>query len=382
MKKLLVIISDRLSNLVYKGEITENYYNPKNYFDEVHIIMTNDDSVDQKSVQKTVGTAKLKIYNVPTSKYFLISTLGWRPFLLNQWSKKGVALAENIQPDIIRCYGNRLSGYLAYKIKKEMSIPYVLSMHEDPDNVVKSENNVFRTIQYAMLEGMGKMSIQNADLVIAVYDSIVKYLKRMDVAKYKIIHNAVNGKYINVKENYDVGNDFNIISVGRLVTIKNPVNLIRAVAEIDNCNLTVIGDGTEYGRLVELVRSIGASNKIKFIKAMDNDKVCSILKEYDCFSIHCDVTGVPKTVIEAWLTGMPIITNHPAKGETTEYINEQNIILVEDSVEGYKNRIIEVMRDKELRIKLGTTARKMAELDFLPHEMEQQVVEIYEEILK
>ena len=58
-KVLLVIISDALSDLVKKGEITERYYNPGNLFDEVHILMTVTDKVKIEDVQKTAGTAKL-----------------------------------------------------------------------------------------------------------------------------------------------------------------------------------------------------------------------------------------------------------------------------------------------------------------------------------
>jgi hypothetical protein len=39
--RLMVIISDKLPDLVKKGEITPRYYNPAELFDEVHIVATN-----------------------------------------------------------------------------------------------------------------------------------------------------------------------------------------------------------------------------------------------------------------------------------------------------------------------------------------------------
>ena len=44
--RLLVIIPDRLSLLVRKGEVTSRYYNPGNLFRHVDILMTNDDRPD------------------------------------------------------------------------------------------------------------------------------------------------------------------------------------------------------------------------------------------------------------------------------------------------------------------------------------------------
>jgi len=43
MGGLLVIIPDRVTDILIKGEFQPLYYNPGNLFDEVHILMTNDD---------------------------------------------------------------------------------------------------------------------------------------------------------------------------------------------------------------------------------------------------------------------------------------------------------------------------------------------------
>lgn len=40
---LLVIISDRLSHIIKKGELIDRYYNPGDLFKHVHILMTNSD---------------------------------------------------------------------------------------------------------------------------------------------------------------------------------------------------------------------------------------------------------------------------------------------------------------------------------------------------
>ena len=66
--RLLVMIPDRLSDLVNKGEITERYYNPGNLFGEVHLAMTNEDRPDLAAVQKMVGDARLHVHNLPDSR--------------------------------------------------------------------------------------------------------------------------------------------------------------------------------------------------------------------------------------------------------------------------------------------------------------------------
>ena len=45
MSRLLVIVPDRLSSILDKGEIQPDYYNPGRVFDEVDILMTNDEEL-------------------------------------------------------------------------------------------------------------------------------------------------------------------------------------------------------------------------------------------------------------------------------------------------------------------------------------------------
>lgn len=73
--KLMLILDDYLTNIVHKGEVVANYYNPGNIFNEVHIILINNDYISENSfefneIQKMVGTAKLFIYNFPKPSFF------------------------------------------------------------------------------------------------------------------------------------------------------------------------------------------------------------------------------------------------------------------------------------------------------------------------
>ena len=101
--RLMVLIPDRLSDLVSKGEVTERYYNPGNLFDEVHLVMTNDDRPDPVALQKMVGNARLFLHNLPDSRKAFMPTLGWRPWLLGPWTAKALSLAQTVRPVLIGC---------------------------------------------------------------------------------------------------------------------------------------------------------------------------------------------------------------------------------------------------------------------------------------
>ena len=65
MTRLLVCVPDRITDILVKGEYQPNYYNPGELFDEVHILMTNDDHPGLGALQRTVGRARLFTHNWP-----------------------------------------------------------------------------------------------------------------------------------------------------------------------------------------------------------------------------------------------------------------------------------------------------------------------------
>ena len=58
---LLIIVNERISNWEDKGEITDNYFNPDNYFDNITILnLVKNENVSNKTLKKLCGKAKFK----------------------------------------------------------------------------------------------------------------------------------------------------------------------------------------------------------------------------------------------------------------------------------------------------------------------------------
>ena len=125
--RLMVIVPDRLSDLIAKGEITERYYNPGELFREVHLVLTNEDRPDVAALQQTVGAADLHLHNMPTAPHFFARTLGWQPLLMRSWTNRMVRLAQSLKPDLIRCHGADLNAYAAAAIREAMNVRFVVS---------------------------------------------------------------------------------------------------------------------------------------------------------------------------------------------------------------------------------------------------------------
>src|SRR5579872_1291489 len=134
MPKLLVMIPDRISDILVKGEYQPRYYNPGEVFDEVHILSTTVDNPDRAALQRTVGSAKLHLHYYPEDPALINSWPGiFRRRALDRWAQGGVEIARRIGADLIRCHSADWNSFLASRIKRALGTPYVVSLHINPD---------------------------------------------------------------------------------------------------------------------------------------------------------------------------------------------------------------------------------------------------------
>jgi len=387
-KRLLVTISDQLGAIVRKGELTPRYYNPGELFDQVHIMATNDDRVDPSDLQTTVGRAKLFLYNIPLARRAFTRSLGYRPCLLKQWARTGVRLAKQIRPDLIRCYGNSFNGLLGVEIKHALGIPMIVSLHSHPEENVRAERVKLwpdwkRRLAPVMHRAVERVTLQNADIVLPVYGSIRGYAERYGAKTVEVVYNVLNPSHLRKKHSYDLHNPVRIISVGRQYVAKNPEHIIRAVADLD-ANLTLVGDGPFHEHLRKVTVACRAEQKVTFLSAIPNDALCEMLPEFDIFAVHSTVSGeFPKTLLEALLTGLPVVLNrcNPPALELADSDGSW-ILLVENTREGYLENFRRLIEDEELRECLGRTAYAHAQENWAPDQMEAKVVRICSELMQ
>ena len=62
--RLCVFPNDPVVSYFNKGEIKERYYNPNNFFNELHIISLIEKDIEESKVQLLAGKSKLKIHSV------------------------------------------------------------------------------------------------------------------------------------------------------------------------------------------------------------------------------------------------------------------------------------------------------------------------------
>ena len=371
--KLCVFPNDPITAYYEKGEIKDRYYNPKNFFSEIHIISFTEKDIDEIKVQKIVGNAKLKIYSVG------------RINLLNKNSKKNKVLKiiKQINPDVIRSYNALLEGWIGAKCSQEYNIPFFVSLHVQYDTKRKFEKQrnykKYLALKYYR-KSIEPFVLKIADKITIVYKIIEPYVIEMCQKKPEILYNRINlEKFQKRGKIFQYGKP-TIITVGRLTSRKNHDCLINAIKDLDVI-LLIIGDGEEYENLINLSNFLKLENRIKFIKSVNNDKIQDYYNSADLFvsMYNPSIEGIPIPVLEAMASGLPVIVSKPIENLSDGL--EDSVIFSEIKPESVKKEILRILENNNLKKELSQKALKKAK-SFDGNNTEQREAEIYEELIK
>jgi glycosyltransferase involved in cell wall biosynthesis len=373
---LLVVIPHGLSEILTKGEVVERYYNPGGVFNRVDIVMTVDDHPDPALVQTMVGDAELHLHSVPIPDGLFRRTLGFRPRLLGRWTEQIVALARQARPSLVRCHGAHLNALAARHVREQLGVPYAVSLHINPDEDIRNRALTRGDrLRLRAMQPLERAGLLGADVVLPVYEPIVPYLRRLGVTRYEVAYNVVGGRHLRLKEDYALHDPVRVISVGRLFDAKNPEHLIRAVDEIGGIELTVVGDGPLRPGLERL-----GSDRVTFLPSVPNADLCARLAEQDIFATHTEYWEISKAILEPLLTGLPVLLNRRVGTPVPELANGI-CHFVENSVEGYRGGLRELIGDDDARENLGRRGRREAAAQWAPEQTEARFAEIYRNLL-
>ena len=97
-----------------------------------------------------------------------------------------------------------------------------------------------------------------------------------------------------------------IVSVGHLIERKGHDIAVRALELLPDCDLLIIGDGPEEGRLRRLVQSLRLSNRVRFVGHVSQPVLAELLGAADVLLNCSDREGIANVLLEAMACGTPV----------------------------------------------------------------------------
>lgn len=156
----------------------------------------------------------------------------------------------------------------------------------------------------------------------------------VDPRLIKVIYNAFEPPLDEAREiDVPLTNKHRLITVCRLVNWKGVNGIIRALKDIPECDLLIVGDGPERQFLEDLTKELELTDRVYFTGNLTHASVMAALRTADLFVLNSVYEGLPHVLLEALAAGIPIVATRI--GGTPE--------VVEDGVNG---RLVPI-RDRE-----------------------------------
>src|SRR3989338_8230396 len=195
--------------------------------------------------------------------------------------------------------------------------------------------------------------------------------------KIKIVTGGVDcNRYIPLKRKDK--NKVIVLHTSRFVKCKRVENVINTFKNANElCSqraiLWIVGDGPERKKLEKLSQDLNLKNNVFFYGSVNIEKVSDYFNKADIF-IHLPITLVRKerggtfehiesmgrVFCEAAASGIPSIGTKIGGIPEVVKNNKTGFLLQEGDLQGATDKLVELIRNRKLRIKIGRIARQYA----------------------
>ena len=215
-----------------------------------------------------------------------------------------------------------------------------------------------------------------------------KWLKKTN--KMAVVYNGVDieefdrfSQSFSLRKEFNIDKDVVVIGcIGRIEERKGQKYLIDAMKDIDNVKLILAGSGEDrYIKWIkELCEELKISDRVIFIGYRKD--ISAFLKEIDILVFPTLTEAFSRVILEAMTAGKPVIATDVGGNREAVVDGVTGYIVPTKDLVALANKINELVKDKEKRIKMGSAGRKRVEELFTIEKYVRAVEQIYKEILE
>jgi glycosyltransferase involved in cell wall biosynthesis len=247
-------------------------------------------------------------------------------------------------------------------------IPVISHIHQNP-LWLKKINIRSIIFQYLCFKVEHVVGVTPALLEIPY---LTKYIKR----KITIIKNIGDIKEIRIKANEYKSEEYDIAFVGRLVDVKDPLRFIRVISKISkefpDIKTVMVGDGILKKECCKYIKELGLEKNIHMKGFLNNP--LPILNKSKLLLITSKTEGLPMTLTEALSLGKPVLVT---KISGIEEVIDTTCGLITDNDEEFINKIMILLRNKQIYLDMSGNAEKKAEKIFNMIDYKKKLIKVY-----
>jgi glycosyltransferase involved in cell wall biosynthesis len=175
-----------------------------------------------------------------------------------------------------------------------------------------------------------------------------------------------------------------LLFVGRLRYYKGLDDLLRALPELPDAHLLVIGDGPMRTAWEQLAQELGVSGRVTFAGQVHDDDLPACYRLGDLFVLPANARAEAfgTVIIEAMSAGLPIVCTEVDSG--TSWVNQDGvtgIVVPPRNPHTLAQAIQAILSDPNRRAEMGRAAQQRAQSEFSQATMIARVEQVYRDAL-
>ena len=154
---------------------------------------------------------------------------------------------------------------------------------------------------------------------------------------------------------------FTLITVAKQIPSKNLETILKIAGRFPDYRFILVGDGPSHSRLIMKAKEMQLQN-IRFLGFLSGEKTAAELQKADAFLLASSREGTPTAVLEAVVSGLPVICS--GAGGIGHLLNEgENGYIIDDPMDenAFAARIKILATDPEKRSQIGQNNIQLSE---------------------
>lgn len=288
------------------------------------------------------------------------------------------SLAARTQADIVHAHGFKGDVYAYMALRS--SVPLISTCHNwlDGDLAVRVYGIVDRFI------------LRKYARVVAVSDEVKQRLLKAGVAeeKVRLIRNGIDLRPFREATpalRDDAADDRLLVGlVGRLSREKGIdvfLNAMpRVLAEVSGTKFVIAGDGPDRDKIESLIDELKLRESVTMLGRRDD--MPSVYASFDVMVSSSRQEGLPIAILEGMASGLPLVATAVGEVATLVQDGRTGILVPPEDVQALADGMVRLLRDQELRERMGTAARALIQAEFSAERMTADYLRVYEEALR
>lgn len=291
---------------------------------------------------------------------------------------------RKLAPDIVHLHFPNPMGDIAYLLGTR-GVPLVISYHAD---VVRQR--ALLPLYLPLIDqtfGQAGRILASSGEYVASSPILRRFGKKCSVIPYGIDVESFalrDGERPHVEELRRDHPKGLVLFVGVLRPYKGIEVLLRAMVEVPQAHLVVVGLDRDRGRAADVATRLGLSSRVAFQGVVSDSRLRALLYACDLLALPSldrrEAFGIVQ--LEAMVCGKPVVSSDLPTG--VRFVNrdgETGLLVPPGNPDALAAALTRLLNDADLRARLGQTARERVIREFSVDRMVEQTTEVYSQLV-